>query len=186
MFKILFIILFSILFSCAQEKKVSIYDFNVRDINNKKISLKKYKNKVLLIVNVASKCTFTSQYEGLEKLYTLYKNQNFMILAFPSNDFAQQEPGSNAEIKSFCKVNYAVDFDLFSKVSVNGQDTINLYTYLKNEKKGIFGTKSIKWNFTKFLISKEGKVLKRYAPYVKPMDIQEDIQKALALKYSKM
>ena len=150
MVKILFFMLFSFLCLFAREDKRSIYDFNVFDIDNNKISLSKYKNKVLLIVNVASKCTFTSQYEGLEKLYTLYKNKDFMVLAFPSNDFAKQEPGSNAEIKSFCSVNYAVDFDLFSKITVNGENTNPLYHYLKNEARGIFSTKSIKWNLQSF------------------------------------
>jgi len=185
MLKIFFVILFFLSSLFASKSVKNIYDFDVFDIDNKKISLSKYKNKVLLIVNVASKCTFTSQYEGLEKLYTLYKNEAFMVLAFPSNDFGKQEPGSNDEIKSFCSINYAVDFDLFSKITVNGENTNALYKYLKNEARGIFSTKSIKWNFTKFLINKNGKVIKRYSPYIKPFSIEEDIQKLLADKLIK-
>ena len=180
MLKIFFCFLFFLSSLSASKSLENIYSFDLFDIDNNKISLSKYKNKVLLIVNVASKCTFTSQYEGLEKLYTFYKNEDFMVLAFPSNDFAKQEPGSNAEIKSFCRINYAVDFDLFSKITVNGENTNPLYLYLKNEARGIFSTKSIKWNFTKFLIDKKGKVIKRYAPYVKPLDIKEDIKELLS------
>jgi len=160
---------------------MNIYDFAVKDIDGKEISMSQYKGKVLLIVNVASKCGFTPQYEGLEKLYDTYKNRNFMILGFPSNQFLQQEPGSNKEIKSFCSLTYGVKFDMFSKVDVNGDDTIDLYKYLKNQKRGIFGTQTIKWNFTKFLIDKEGNVINRYAPLTKPQDIKQDIEKLIEL-----
>lgn len=153
-----------------------IYDFFVKDINGQEVSMSKYKNKILLIVNVASKCGFTPQYEGLEKLYETYKDKNFMILGFPSNQFSQQEPGTNEEIKSFCSLTYGVKFDMFSKIDVNGKNEIPLYTYLKKEATGIFGTKNIKWNFTKFLINKNGKVIQRYATITKPKDIKKDIE----------
>ena len=177
--KFLLICFLSVSFLFSNEKITSIYDFRVKDIDNKTISLDKYKNKVLLIVNVASQCTFTSQYEGLVKLYTLYKDKDFMVLAFPSNEFSKQEPGTNAEIKNFCSVNYAVDFDLFSKIVVNGDNAIPLYKYLKKEQSGIFGTESIKWNFTKFLINKEGKVVNRYSSFTKTMKIEGDIKELL-------
>jgi len=163
----------------AKDNGMSIYDFSVKTIEGKEISLSKYKNRVLLIVNVASKCGFTPQYEGLEKLYEMYKDKSFMVLGFPSNQFSQQEPGSNAEIKAFCTLTYGVKFDMFSKVDVNGEDEIPLYTYLKKEATGVLGTKSIKWNFTKFLIDKKGNVIQRYGTITKPKDIQEDIKKLL-------
>lgn len=172
----LLILLICLTFLNAQGKEVEIYDFKVKDINNNQITMSKYKNKVLLIVNVASKCTFTSQYEGLEKLFTKYKEDDFMILAFPSNEFSKQEPGTNEEIKEFCKLNYGVTFDLFSKVKVNTQEAIYLYKYLKNEARGIFGSTSIKWNFTKFLVSKDGIVKERYSPSTKPSELQKDIE----------
>ena len=154
---------------------MSIYDFNVKDINNQEISMSKYKGKVLLIVNTASLCGFTPQYKKLEELYNKYKNKNFKILAFPSNQFSKQEPGTNEEIKKFCNVNFNISFDLFSKIDVNGDNTIPLYKYLKNEQSGFLWTKSIKWNFTKFLIDKNGNVINRYAPFTKPFSIEDDI-----------
>ena len=160
----------------AKDLPTNIYDFTAKDIDGKEISMSKYKNKVLLIVNVASKCAFTSQYEGLETLYSKYKNRDFMILGFPSNQFSNQEPGTNKEIKSFCSLTYGVSFDMFAKIDINGDSTIPLYQYLKSEATGIFGTKSIKWNFTKFLINKEGKVIDRYGSSTKPVDIEEDIK----------
>lgn len=159
--------------------KKNIYDFTVKNIDNEEISLSKYKNKVLLIVNVASKCGFTGQYEGLEKLYKKYENKDFMILGFPSNQFGGQEPGTNEEIKSFCSLTYGVSFDMFAKIDVNGQHAIPLYRYLKSEASGLLGSSSIKWNFTKFLVDKKGKVLKRYGSMTKPKDIEEDIKKLL-------
>lgn len=158
---------------------MNIYDFTVKNIDGEEISMSIYKNKILLIVNVASKCGFTPQYEGLEKLYEEYKKQDFMILAFPSNQFSKQEPGTNKEIKEFCSLTYNVKFDLFSKIDVNGENEIPMYTYLKKEATGIFGTKNIKWNFTKFLINKNGEIIKRYSPITKPVEIKKDIEKLL-------
>jgi len=177
--KTLIIFLLTIQLAISKENKMSIYDFNVKDINSQEISMSKYKNKVLLIVNVASKCGFTGQYEGLENLYKKYKNEDFMILGFPSNQFSNQEPGTNEEIKEFCSLTYGVDFDMFSKVDVNGENEIPLYTYLKKEASGILGTKSIKWNFTKFLVDKNGKVIDRFGSSTKPKDIEDDIKKLL-------
>tara|TARA_B100001063_G_scaffold236934_1_gene257255 strand:+ start:166 stop:714 length:549 start_codon:yes stop_codon:yes gene_type:complete len=177
--KIILIFILSFSFLIAKENKMSIYDFNVKDINENEVSMSKYKNKVLLIVNVASKCGFTGQYEGLEKLYQTYKNEDFMILGFPSNQFSNQEPGTNKEIQEFCTLTYGVDFDMFAKVDVNGENEIPLYTYLKKEASGILGTESIKWNFTKFLVNKEGKVVDRFGSTTKPKDIEDDIKKLL-------
>ena len=156
---------------------MNIYDFNVTDINGQNVCMSKYKDKVLLIVNVASKCGFTNQYEGLEELFRRYKDKEFMVLGFPSNQFARQEPGTLEEIKEFCTNNYNITFDLFSKIDVNGQNELPLYTYLKDEARGIFGTKQIKWNFTKFLVNSKGNIVKRYSSLVKPEDIEEDILK---------
>ncbi len=177
--KTLVIFLLTIQLAVSKENKMSIYDFSVKDINSKEVSMSKYKNKVLLIVNVASKCGFTSQYEGLENLYKKYKNEDFMILGFPSNQFSNQEPGTNKEIQEFCSLTYGVDFDMFSKVDVNGENEIPLYTYLKKEASGVLGTKSIKWNFTKFLVDKNGKVVDRFGSTTKPEDIEDDIKKLL-------
>ncbi|MFA9374868.1 glutathione peroxidase [Poseidonibacter sp.] len=156
---------------------MNIYDFNVTDINGQDVCMSKYKDKVLLIVNVASKCGFTNQYEGLEELFRRYKDKEFMVLGFPSNQFARQEPGTLEEIKEFCTNNYNITFDLFSKIDVNGQNELPLYTYLKDEARGIFGTKQIKWNFTKFLVDSKGNIVKRYSSIVPPQDIEEDILK---------
>lgn len=174
---LIFILSFSILI--AKENKMSIYDFNVKDIKDNEVSMSKYKNKVLLIVNVASKCGFTGQYEGLENLYKKYKDEDFMILGFPSNQFSNQEPGSNKEIQEFCRLTYGVEFDMFAKVDVNGENEIPLYSYLKKEASGVFGTESIKWNFTKFLVNKDGKVIDRFGSTTKPKDIEDDIKKLL-------
>jgi glutathione peroxidase len=163
----------------AKENTMNIYDFTVKDIDGKEVSMSKYKGKMLLIVNVASKCKFTSQYEGLEKLYQNYKNKNFMVLGFPSNQFSEQEPASNDKIKFFCVSNYDVHFDMFAKISVNGDKTSPLYAFLKKKQTGFLGTESIKWNFTKFLVSKEGRVLKRYGSSTKPKEIAKDIEKLL-------
>ncbi len=157
---------------------MNIYDFTVKTIDGEEISLSKYKGKVLLIVNVASECGFTPQYAGLEKLYQKYKNKGFMVLGFPSNQFANQEPANDAKIKFFCHQNYNVHFDMFSKIDVNGENASKLYKYIK-EKQGGFLTDSIKWNFTKFLIDRDGKVIDRFAPITKPKDIEEDIEKLL-------
>ena len=155
---------------------MNIYDFNVKDIDGKNISMSKYKNKVLLIVNVASKCGFTSQYEELEELYQKYKDKDFMILGFPSNQFREQEPESNDKIKLFCTTTYNIHFDMFSKIDVNGDNTIPLYKYIKKEQTGFLWTESIKWNFTKFLVDKNGKVVKRYGSSTKPISIKNDIK----------
>ncbi len=163
----------------AEEKPVSIYDFNVTTITGKEISMAQYRGKVLLIVNVASQCGFTPQYEGLEKLYETYKDEGFMVLGFPSNQFGEQEPGSNDEIIFFCQGNYDVQFDMFSKIDVNGENTIPLYKYLKSEQTGFLWTKSIKWNFTKFLVDREGNVVERYGSSTKPESIKEDIEALL-------
>ena len=160
----------------AQEKNMTkIYDFKVKTIKGEETTLEQYKYKVLLIVNVASKCGYTPQYDGLETLYKKYKDQGFIILAFPSNEFGQQEPSSNENIKIFCTNSYDVHFDIFDKSIINGKEAIPLYKFLKSEQKGIFGTQAIKWNFTKFLVSKNGEVIKRYSPTTNPRDIQTDI-----------
>lgn len=153
----------------------SIYNFQVRDINDEIIELSKYKNKVLLIVNVASKCGFTKQYEDLEELYQKHRAHGLEILAFPCNQFGGQEPGSAAEIREFCQINYAVSFPLFNKISVNGKDTHPLYCFLKRVARGVLWTKPIKWNFTKFLVDKNGIVIDRYAPFTKPAQLEEKI-----------
>ncbi len=157
----------------------SIYDFKVKNIDGKDISMEIYKNKVLLIVNVASTCGMTPQYEGFEKLYKKYKKNGLKILAFPSNEFNQQEKGSNKEIKKFCQKNYGVTFDLFAKTMVNGADANPLYKFLKGEKRGFLWTEGIKWNFTKFLVDKNGKIVKRYAPSSAPESIEKDIENLL-------
>jgi len=163
----------------AGAKEMSIYDFNVKNIDGKSISMSEYKGKVLLIVNVASKCGFTPQYEGLEKLHDTYKDEGFMVLGFPSNQFMSQEPGTNQEIKFFCQKTYEVEFDMFAKIDVNGENTAPLYKFLKKEQGGFLWMDAIKWNFTKFLVDKEGNVIKRYGSATKPVEISEDIQKLL-------
>jgi len=153
---------------------MSIYDYKVETASGESVSLEKYKGQVILIVNTASKCGFTVQFEGLEKLYESYKDKGFVILGFPCNQFANQEPGSDKDIQSFCSLNFGVTFPVFKKINVNGEDAHPLYKYLKEQKKGAFGSK-IKWNFTKFLVDKEGKVVKRYSPNKKPKDFEKDI-----------
>ncbi|MBN2757875.1 MAG: glutathione peroxidase [Bacteroidales bacterium] len=157
---------------------MKIYDYEVEKIDNTRIKLEEYKDKVLLIVNTASKCGFTPQFEGLESLYKKYKDQGFEILGFPCNQFANQDPLSDQEIQSFCSLNYGVSFPMFKKIEVNGENAHPLYKYLKEEKKGAFGS-NIKWNFTKFLIDKNGNVIKRFAPSKKPQDLEKDILKLL-------
>ena len=159
----------------------TLYDFEVTTIEGEKVSLSLYKNKVLLIVNVASHCGFTPQYKELEALYQKYQSQEFSILAFPCNQFKHQESGNEEEILNFCQINYGVSFPLFSKIDVNGEQADPLYNFLKSEQKGIFGTQAIKWNFTKFLISKEGKVLERFAPSTTPLSIETRIQEELVV-----
>lgn len=157
----------------------SIYQFQVKTIDGEEKDLSEYKGKTLLIVNVASKCGFTKQYAGLEQLYEKYKDKGFVVLGFPCNQFAGQEPGDDDEIKSFCSLNYNVTFPLFSKIKVNGAEAHPLYKYLKEKHKGVLGLAAIKWNFTKFLIDKNGNVLKRYASQDKPEDLTSDIEKIL-------
>lgn len=163
----------------AKENTMSIYDFNVTTIEGKEISMSQYRGDVLLIVNVASACGFTPQYEGLEKLYEEYKDNHFMILGFPCNQFGEQEPKNEEEILFFCQGTYDVQFDMFSKIDVNGEHTHPLYQYLKNEQSGFLWTESIKWNFTKFLVDREGNVVERYGSSTKPKNIKEDIEKLL-------
>jgi glutathione peroxidase len=158
---------------------MSVYPFKVKTIDGKETTLESYKGKTLLIVNVASKCGYTPQYEGLEKLYQKYKSQGFEILGFPCNQFGAQEPGTEADIQSFCSLTYGVDFPMFSKVDVNGANADPLYKYLTSEKPGILGTEAIKWNFTKFLIGKDGEPVKRYGSADKPESLEGDVEKAL-------
>ena len=156
-----------------------IYDFQVKTIDGKATTLKEYKGKVLLIVNVASKCGFTSQYEGLEKLHKKYHGQGFSVLGFPCNQFGNQEPGNEEEIKKFCELKYHVTFPMFYKIDVNGPKTHPLYQYLKKEKKGFMGTEAIKWNFTKFLIHRDGLQMERFSPQTEPAAIEKEIEAAL-------
>jgi glutathione peroxidase len=156
----------------------SVYDFTVKDIDGKDVDLGRYRGKFLLIVNVASKCGFTPQYKGLEALYEELRD-HVEVLGFPCNQFGAQEPGDEAEIKSFCSLTYDVKFPLFQKVDVNGAATAPLYRFLKEERPGILGTEAIKWNFTKFLVDREGRVIKRYAPTDKPEEIKKDLSNLL-------
>jgi len=157
----------------------SIYDFTAATLQGKAVSLSDYKGKAILIVNTASKCGFTPQYAGLEKLYEKLRDKGLVILGFPCNQFGQQEPGSTQEIGAFCQMNYGVSFPMFDKIEVNGPRAHPLYEYLKSQKPGILGTKNIKWNFTKFLVDKTGRVVARFAPMTKPADIEGAIAKAL-------
>jgi glutathione peroxidase len=157
----------------------TIYDFGAKTIDGGSISLDAYKGKVMLVVNVASKCGFTPQYKGLEELYKKYKDKGLVVLGFPCDQFGHQEPGDEEEIKSFCSLNYDVKFPLFAKIDVNGAGTHPLYKYLKKEAKGVLGSESIKWNFTKFLVDKNGKVLRRYASTDTPQSIEKDVIAAL-------
>jgi glutathione peroxidase len=158
---------------------MTVYDFKARTIDGQEVPLSNYKGKVLLIVNVASKCGFTPQYKGLEALYEQFGKDGFEVLGFPCNQFGNQEPGSDSEIRGFCDLQFGVRFPLFSKVEVNGPGTHPLYEYLKKSKPGFLGTKRIKWNFTKFLIDRQGRPVKRYSPQTKPADIEKDLQAAL-------
>jgi len=154
----------------------NIYDHKANKISGEEVGLDQYKGKVLLIVNTASKCGFTPQFKGLEKLYADYKEQGLEILGFPCNQFLKQDPGNDSEISEFCSLNYGVTFPMFSKIEVNGDNTHPLYKYLKAEAKGLLGSEKIKWNFTKFLINADGKVVKRYAPNTEPKDLVSDIE----------
>jgi glutathione peroxidase len=158
----------------------SIYDFQVKSITGQESRMSDYQGKVLLIVNTASKCGFTPQFKGLEELYETYRDKGLEVLGFPCNQFLHQDPGSEAEIQSFCSLNYGVSFPMFAKVEVNGPGAHPLYQYLKSQAKGLLGSENIKWNFTKFLIGRDGQVLERYAPTTEPKAIAADIEKALA------
>ncbi|OZG73718.1 glutathione peroxidase [Hahella sp. CCB-MM4] len=158
---------------------MGIYDIKVEDIQGHEKSLADFKGKVLLIVNTASKCGFTPQFKGLEKLYEEYKDQGLEILGFPCNQFMQQDPGSNSEIAEFCELNYGVSFPMFSKIDVNGDNTHPLYKYLKKEAKGLMGSEGIKWNFTKFLVDRDGKVVDRFPPTAEPGKLEKPLKKLL-------
>jgi glutathione peroxidase len=158
----------------------TVYDFTAEKLEGGEQSLADYRGKVLLIVNTASKCGFTPQFEGLEKVFEQYKAQGLVVLGFPCNQFGHQDPGNNSEIGEFCQRNYGVSFPMFAKIDVNGGDAHPLYKFLTKEAKGILGTEAIKWNFTKFLIGRDGNVIDRYAPTTKPEDMVKDIEKALA------
>lgn len=154
---------------------MSIYEFEVKTIGGETITMDAFKDKVLLIVNVASKCGFTEQYAGLESLYQKYKDKGLVVLGFPCNQFMNQEPLSEDEIKSFCSLTYGVTFPMFAKIDVNGENAHPLYKYLKESKKGLVGSEAIKWNFTKFLVDKSGVIINRFAPATKPESLELDI-----------
>lgn len=158
----------------------SVYDFEARQIDGKAVPLSKYKGKVLLIVNTASKCGFTPQFEGLEALHEKYADKGLAVLGFPSNQFGNQDPGSNEEIGAFCVQNYGVSFPMMEKIEVNGPGATPLYQWLTKEAPGLLGSTAIKWNFTKFLVGKDGRVIKRYAPLDTPASMTRDIEAALA------
>jgi glutathione peroxidase len=155
------------------------YDFDAVDIDGSPVSLGDYRGKVLLIVNVASKCGFTPQYAGLETLWQDYREQGLVVLGFPCDQFGSQEPGDEEEIKNFCSLNFDVSFPMFAKVEVNGEQAHPLWKWLKKEKSGLLGIGAIKWNFSKFLVGRDGKVIKRYAPTDKPESLASDIESAL-------
>lgn len=157
----------------------TIYDFNAKDLSGNEVDFAQFKDKVLLIVNTASKCGFTPQFEGLEELHQSYKDQGLVVIGFPCNQFGSQDPGSNEEIGAFCQQNYGVSFLMMEKVDVNGDNEHPLYTWLKKQEGG-FLTDGIKWNFTKFLINRQGEVVDRYAPTTKPKAIESEIVKLLA------
>lgn len=158
----------------------TVYDFQAKDITGKDVALGAFKGKVMLIVNTASKCGFTPQFAGLEELYKQYAGKGLAVLGFPSNQFLSQDPGSDDQIAEFCQVNYGVSFPMMSKIDVNGPAAHPLYQWLSAEAPGLLGIRSIKWNFTKFLVGKDGKVIRRYAPSDKPADLAKDIEAALA------
>ena len=158
----------------------SIYDFEANRIDGKKVKLSDFRGKVLLIVNTASQCGFTPQFAGLEELYEKYASQGLVVLGFPSNQFGSQDPGTNEEIGAFCTTNYGVSFPMMEKIDVNGSNAAPLYQWLTKEKPGLLGSTAIKWNFTKFLIGRDGTVLKRYAPLDTPASLERDVEAALA------
>ena len=158
----------------------SIYDFEATDINGRNVPLSQYRGKVLLVVNTASACGFTPQYKGLQALHVQYADQGLVVLGFPCNQFGAQEPGSHADNAAFCQRNYGVDFAVLAKVEVNGAGAAPLYRWLTSEAPGLLGSRAIKWNFTKFLVGRDGRVLRRYAPQDAPHKLAGDIEAALA------
>ena len=158
---------------------MKIDDFSVKSISGEMKSMSNYRGKVLLIVNVASKCGFTKQYSGLQSLYEQYASKGLVVLGFPCDQFGHQEPGDDQEIESFCQTQFAVSFPMFSKIDVNGEDASPLYKWLKSSQPGLLGTEAIKWNFTKFLIGRDGQVIKRYGPMQSPESLVADIEAAL-------
>ena len=161
-------------------RPTSIYDFSAESITGQRADLSTQRGKVLLIVNTASACGFTPQFAGLEKLWEEYRDRGLVVVGFPSNQFGSQDPGSNDEIASFCQLNYGVSFPMMAKTEVNGEQAHPLYRWLAAEAPGLLGTKAIKWNFTKFLVGRDGQVLKRYAPQDAPEKLAADIEAALA------
>jgi len=156
-----------------------IYDYSVKDKDDSEIKMGDFRGKTLLIVNTASKCGFTPQYDGLNELQKKYADQGFSVLAFPCNQFGKQEPGSNSEIQDFCSLNFDVSFPVLAKIDVNGENEEPLFGHLKSEKPGIMGSKGIKWNFTKFLVDKNGQVLKRFSSKTTPSEIEKEIESIL-------
>ncbi|PEK99887.1 glutathione peroxidase [Bacillus sp. AFS017336] len=158
---------------------MGVYDFQVKDSKGETVALSDYKDQVIIVVNTASACGYTPQYKDLQALYEEYKEQGLVILGFPCNQFMNQEPGSNEEIQSFCELNYGVSFPVFGKIDVNGDKADPLFKYLSSEAPGIMGLKSIKWNFTKFIIDKNGEVIERFAPQTNPQELRPTIEKLL-------
>ncbi|UUZ65368.1 glutathione peroxidase [Polaromonas sp. P1-6] len=158
----------------------TVYDFEARQINGQSVPLSEFTGKVMLIVNTASQCGFTPQFGGLEELHKNYADKGLAVLGFPCNQFGSQDPGNDSEISEFCQVNYGVSFPMMSKIDVNGPAAHPLYKWLSSEAPGLLGSKAIKWNFTKFLVGKDGQVIKRYAPTDKPADLAKDVEAALA------
>lgn len=171
--------LFFVMMGKKELMAIHIYDFSPQTMDGKRKSLADYKGKVMLIVNTASKCGFTPQFDGLQKLYDTYKQQGLIVLGFPCNQFARQDPGTNKDIEQFCRKNYGVTFPMFSKVDVKGAHADPLFVYLTQEAKGML-TKDIKWNFTKFLIARNGDVVDRFAPQTKPENLKDAIERTLA------
>ena len=156
-----------------------LYNISVKDIDMNSVDLSSYEGKTLLMVNVASKCGFTPQYKDLQNLYEKYQDQGLEVLGFPCNQFGAQEPGTNEDVKSFCDLNYNISFKMFNKIDVNGSNASPLFKYLKRESPGIMGTEAVKWNFTKFLVNKDGQVVKRFAPKDGESEIESELQKIL-------
>jgi glutathione peroxidase len=158
----------------------TVYDFSAKSLSGSPVSLEEFKGQVLLIVNTASKCGMTPHYAGLEQLFEKYKDKGFSVLGFPCNQFGHQEPGTAEEIRSFCDTSYKITFPMFDKINVNGDQTHPLYAYLKEAAPGVLGTKDIKWNFTKFMVGRDGRAMHRYAPTTTPASIEGDLVKILA------